>query len=450
MKRTTGFLAMMMVSCMVQAQDMTKKLNDAFARFEADSQLRHAISSLYVVEAASGKTVFARNEEVGLAPASTQKIITSVTAMELLGPDYRFVTSAGISGNMTGKERSGELVITGSGDPSLGSWRWQSAKPEEFINGIAAALKNNKIAKVNGIRIEAPGFTRASIPGGWIWQDIGNYYGAGAYGLNWKENQFDLLLKAGDKPGDKVDILDEGYAAVYTNELKTAARGTGDNAYIYLDNLVDGTIPAGEKSFRISGAEKDPGGQLIADLRASLRKAGIAVENEAVAAGASYYKIFSQQSPAMDSLIYWFNKKSINLYGEALLKAIAKESGKPAATENGVDVLRTFWKEKGMDVTALAMTDGSGLSPQNRVTTHAQVEILRYARQRPWFEKFYDALPDYNNMRMKSGTINRVKGFCGYHTSGGKTYVFSFLVNNYNGPASALVQKMYKVLDVLK
>ncbi|MDF2383908.1 hypothetical protein JMG10_20685 [Nostoc ellipsosporum NOK] len=51
---------------------------------------------------------------------------------------------------------------------------------------------------------------------------------------------------------------------------------------------------------------------------------------------------------------------------------------------------------------------------------------------------------------MKSGTINRVKGFCGYHTSGGKTYVFSFLVNNYNGSASSLVQKMYKVLDVLK
>ena len=52
---------------------------------------------------------------------------------------------------------------------------------------------------------------------------------------------------------------------------------------------------------------------------------------------------------------------------------------------------------------------------------------------------------------MKSGTINDVKGFCGYHRSkDGNEYVFSFLVNNYSGRASQLVNKMYKVLDILK
>jgi D-alanyl-D-alanine carboxypeptidase/D-alanyl-D-alanine-endopeptidase (penicillin-binding protein 4) len=87
----------------------------------------------------------------------------------------------------------------------------------------------------------------------------------------------------------------------------------------------------------------------------------------------------------------------------------------------------------------------------NRVTTHAQVEILMYAKRRDWFQRFYNSLPDYNNMRMKSGTINNVKGFCGYHTTkNGEEYIFSFLVNNYNGKASQLVNKMYKVLDMLK
>ena len=52
---------------------------------------------------------------------------------------------------------------------------------------------------------------------------------------------------------------------------------------------------------------------------------------------------------------------------------------------------------------------------------------------------------------MKSGTISDVKAFCGYHKAkNGSEYIFSFLVNNYNGKASALVDKMYKVLDVLK
>lgn len=440
MKRITGFMALLLVAGIVQAQDISQKLSEAFAVFEADSQLKHAISSLYVTDAASGKVVFAKNEETGLAPASTQKIITSVTAFELLGAGYRFTTTARIDDN--------ELIITASGDPALGSWRWTSTKPDEFINSILTALKANKITAVKNIRLETPGFTRAAIPGGWIWQDIGNYYGAGAHGLNWKENQFDLLLKSGDKAGDKVEILDEGYAVLYNNELRTAARGTGDNAYIYFDNLVDGTIPAGEKSFRISGAEKDPGGQFISELTSALRKAGISITNKA--GNAAAIPLVTYTSPSLDSLIYWFNKKSINLYGEALIKAMGKEKGKEASTEAGIDVLKDFWKERGLDATALNMSDGSGLSPQNRVTTHSQVDILRYARQRPWFAKFYDALPEYNNMRMKSGTINRVKGFCGYHTSGGKTYVFSFLVNNYSGGASSLVQKMYKVLDVLK
>jgi D-alanyl-D-alanine carboxypeptidase/D-alanyl-D-alanine-endopeptidase (penicillin-binding protein 4) len=97
------------------------------------------------------------------------------------------------------------------------------------------------------------------------------------------------------------------------------------------------------------------------------------------------------------------------------------------------------------------MADGSGLSPLNRITAHAQVTILAYAKRQPWFSGYYNAFPEYNGMKMKSGTISDVKSFCGYQQSkDGNEYIFSFLVNNYNGSASSLVQKMYKVLNELK
>ena len=151
------------------------------------------------------------------------------------------------------------------------------------------------------------------------------------------------------------------------------------------------------------------------------------------------------------AIIYWFNKKSINLYGEALVKTFAYEKQGFASTDSGVAIVKKFWKEKGLDEDELNISDGSGLSPLNRVTTHAQVEILKYAKSKDWFPYFYDALPEYNNMKMKSGTIRDVKGFCGYQKAkDGKEYIFSFLVNNYNGSASELVKKMYKVLDNLK
>jgi D-alanyl-D-alanine carboxypeptidase/D-alanyl-D-alanine-endopeptidase (penicillin-binding protein 4) len=70
-------------------QTTAQQLQKAYSLFEKDEQLKHAISSLYVIDAKTGEVVFDKNAQLGLAPASTQKIITSVTAFELLGKDFR-------------------------------------------------------------------------------------------------------------------------------------------------------------------------------------------------------------------------------------------------------------------------------------------------------------------------------------------------------------------------
>ena len=153
----------------------------------------------------------------------------------------------------------------------------------------------------------------------------------------------------------------------------------------------------------------------------------------------------------MENNNYWFFKKSINLYGESILKTLSLEKIKTGLTDSGIVIVKDFWKQKGLDAGELNIYDGSGLSPLNRLTTHAQVEVLKYAKTKDWFPYFYDALPEYNGMKMKSGTISDVKGFCGYQKAkDGKEYIFSFLVNNYNGRTSGVVNKMYKVLDELK
>src|SRR5205814_7515267 len=117
----------------------------------------------------------------------------------------------------------------------------------------------------------------------------------------------------------------------------------------------------------------------------------------------------------------------------------------------GVEAVKAFWSGRGIDPTEINIVDGSGLSPQDRVTTKAQVTVLRHARRQPWFAAYYAAFPEYNGMKMKSGTIGGEKGYCGYQQSpDGHTYIFSFLVNNYNGSAARLIAKMYAVLDELK
>src|SRR5687768_18404283 len=108
------------------AQSLTQKLQKAFQQFESDAQLKHAISSLYVIDANTGEVVFDKNSQIGLAPASTQKIITSVTAFELLGKDFRYKTNLGYFEDAY-QDKYSELhfFVFGSGDPTLGSWRYK-------------------------------------------------------------------------------------------------------------------------------------------------------------------------------------------------------------------------------------------------------------------------------------------------------------------------------------
>ncbi len=460
MKKVFLLSSFLLFVLIVSAQTIEQRLQKAFQKFENDSQLKHALNSLYVIDAATGKVVFDKNSQTGLAGASTQKIITAATAFELLGKEYRYETSIGYEGDIENGVLNGNVVIIGSGDPAFGSWRWQNTGEEKIVDSFVRAITDRGIKKIDGtLKVFDENWSSQQTPDGWIIQDVGNYYGAGASVLNWRENQFDVFLKSGNKIGDPVEIAGYKprlYLSSYSSELTSAAKGSGDNAYIYQNpGVIRGTIPVDESKFRISGSMEKPADEFLLTLRDALIAKSISlgtinsIKTKILLEHVSFE--YTHYSPSLDSIIYWFLKKSINLYGEALIKTFGYEKKSFGSTDSGINIVKKFWKEKGIDEDELNIYDGSGLSPMNRITTHAQVEILKYAKGKDWFSYFYDALPEYNGMKMKSGTIGDVKGFCGYQKSkDGKEYIFSFLVNNYSGRTSSLVAKMYKVLDELK
>jgi serine-type D-Ala-D-Ala carboxypeptidase/endopeptidase (penicillin-binding protein 4) len=456
MKRFLSFV-FFLLPFIVAAQTVSQKLQKAFQQFENDDQLKHAISSLYVIDAKTGQVVFDKNAQIGLAPASTQKIITSVTAFELLGRDYRYKTHF-----LIGSQN--DLYVVGNGDPTFGSWRYQNTIDSSIFKSLVTKIRSkgkNKIDKFTLLDNE----TLKNIPSGWIYEDIGNYYGAASKSLNWHENQFDIIFIPGEKEGDNTQIdttVTFGWSYLINN-CKTGKNGSGDNAYVYFlpgqyKSVIEGTVPAGVKRFRISATDNTPNLTFASSFLqfASAKQFFNGDDVNIIPPLNPYYKmikdtVYTHYSPSLDSIIYWFNKKSINLYGEALIKTFAYEKQGFGSTDSGVAIVKKFWKQKGLNEDELNIYDGSGLSPLNRVTTHAQVEILKYAKTKDWFPYFLKSLPDYNGMTMKSGTISDVKGFCGYHKAkDGKEYIFSFLVNNYSGKTSGLVGKMYKVLDELK
>lgn len=431
----------------------------AFQKFERDPQLQAAISSLYVVDAKTGAIVFDKNSNIGLAPGSTQKLVTAASAYELLGKTFRFKTEFGLV------NEGGEtiLYVKPSGDPTLGSERWENTNHKNFLQRLVKAYKPNA-TEISKIYIDNAGWNYEVIPDGWVWQDIGNYFGAGAGVLNWRENQFDLFLKSSANIGGKVDVVGmepKLYSYQITSLVRSAAKGTGDNSYIYIPSngntaVIRGTIPINENRFKVAGSMPDVNsqfGQTVLEALNPSKKENVFSNNVIINAGpAKNVKIVhTETSPILDSIIYWLNKKSINLYAEALVKTIAYQKAKAGSTEKGTELIKQFWKTKGIDEKELNILDGSGLSPSNRMTTHALVAILQFAKKQPWFNGFNNSLPEFNGIKMKSGTIKDVKAFAGYHTSRkGIEYTFAFVVNNYNGSSGSLVQKMYQVLNELK
>jgi D-alanyl-D-alanine carboxypeptidase/D-alanyl-D-alanine-endopeptidase (penicillin-binding protein 4) len=450
------------------------RLTNAFKTFENDNQFKHAIISLYVVDSKTGRVVFDKNAQVGLAPASCLKVLTSASAFELLGKDYRYKTYLGTDAQGDHTVDAGSLFIIGRGDPTLGSWRWKSTTDTNVFSRIAALLQKNKLRRFSGnLYVDDLYYGLLPMPEGWIWQDIGNYFGAPCFGFNWHENQYDLLLQPGEQEGASTAVLSinpkPGNINLY-NGITTGAKGSGDNAIIYSSPysqlvLTKGTIPLQKGGFKISGSMGNPTTIFKNELAAYLKKTGIALQPESYAyseqklANKPVYKatsiVDSILSPSLDSINYWFMQKSINLYGEAFLKAIGKKYHPDVNTDNlydsSISIIKEFWSKNGIDKPALNIIDGSGLSPANRVTTNALVAIMQYAKKQSWFPSFYEALPEQNGIKMKSGYIGGVRSYTGYINSrSGNAYTFSFIINNYDGSPAAVREKMWKLLDILK
>ena len=186
-------------------------------------------------------------------------------------------------------------------------------------------------------------------------------------------------------------------------------------------------------------------------MKGKIKISGSKIENTPENRDTNFHKLYQYFSPTLDSLTYFFLQKSINLYGEAFLQKIAEQKNNTFSNEAGIAALKKFWEEKGIEKSALHIFDGSGLSPQNRVTPVSMVKAMQYATSQKWFPSFYKALPEYNQIKMKSGTIDGVKAFTGYIKSkSGNNYTFAFIVNNYDEREGSISGKIYEVLNTLK
>ena len=247
---------------------------------------------MYVVDGKTGKVIYDKNSQTGLAPASCQKVVTSASAFELLGKDFRYKTYIGKDYSMASGNKfdAGCLFVIAGGDPTLGSWRWESTTDTAVFSKIAESLKKQKFTSFSeDLIVQDYLYGTTPLPEGWIWQDIGNYYGAACFGFNWHENQYDLALQPGEKPGYPTTISSIKpflYGIDIYNNIFTGKAGSGDNGYIYSSPFTNtiitkGTIPFQKEPFTISGSMPNPSNEFKNELMQFLAKANITFKGQA-------------------------------------------------------------------------------------------------------------------------------------------------------------------------
>lgn len=462
-----AFLAFFWMNSSV-GQNLASQIKNKYSEFVNDPSLKNGYASFTVLDNKNGKVLFESQPHKGMPTASTLKVITAITALDVLGSDFQFLTSLYYTGDIDPEGTlHGNIIIEGGGDPTLASDRYdidENALLKLWGESIRAAGIKNIVGTIIGDDRLYKGY---QAPGGYSWSDLGNYYGAGVSSLNWRENKIGVNFTAGKikeeaklvPPGRQFDYL------TFVNEVTTGGRGSGDNVYGFTGPyssviFLRGTYGQDLKK-TIELSSPNPAQDAAYALMGGLEKSGIKVSqkptvlnplNENPGLGDKKELLHTYLSPRLSDIVYWFNKKSINLYGEALLIAIGKEIGKGASTHEGAEALKEYWTRKlSIPKEELKLVDGSGLSQQNRITTDAMAKIMYYAKSRPWFSVFEKSLPNINNMTMKSGTIGGTLGYTGYQASGqNENVTFSLLVNNYHGGAQAMRQRMFELLNSLK
>ena len=468
-------LLLLLAALPLGAQSNYQRAVDALAK---DPVFRHGTLSVCIIDVKSGKVLASHEALRSVAPASNLKVLSTGSALALLGAGYRFRTELQHDGQLEpGGVLAGNLYLKGFGDPALGSpfMEDEALALGPLMERLRLAVQQEGIRRVEGeVIADASLFgSQACIPT-WQWEDLGNYYAAGAWSLNLHENlhflHFQQRIQLGATPPVAV-IEPEVPSLSFTNELRSAAKGTGDNAYIFggpyqFNRYIRGTIPVGEGRFTIKGSIPDPPLLAAQYLQHSLASIGITARGISTLLNPapnppSRKTIYTHFSPPLSSIVKRANMESVNLYCEVLVKAIGLEQKGEGSTEAGLEVIRQHWEKRGLDWAGCQLADGSGLSDGNVVTSSFLAQFLRLMAQEgaAVFQPFYDSLPEAGRsgslknrlkgtaaegqLRAKSGTLERARAYSGYATTrNGQLLAFSIIANNYEGSGGDIRQKL--------
>ncbi len=408
--------------------------------FQSDSKGVHWSVS---VRNSEGNVLEEWNADKWMVPASNMKLITSSAALHELGANFTYKTSIYGDGYLEDSVWVGDLMVVGSGDPTISGFLYGENRYHVFEN-LRSVLLEAGISSWTGQWVGLLGYFDAeTYPKGWDWDDLNFYYGVEISELSFNNNAVDLVVQADGQTGDRPEItwfpdntdyvtmvneqiigeeaskydefyrrswesnilylassLPPGYEETESLAIHDAPRFFMDSFVKYLASNRMMSEQFSEKPFRV---ERRWPNTFKAPINASREKVGTSLwtgyeaiwtNEEVLDAQHNWTLLGTHESKPFSDIISWLNKESDNFFAEMVLKTLAAERlGQPGSTSGGIEVVRNTLGSLGLDTTYVVMRDGSGLAGGNFLTTSTISELLFIMSEHTESEAFISSLP---------------------------------------------------------
>jgi D-alanyl-D-alanine carboxypeptidase/D-alanyl-D-alanine-endopeptidase (penicillin-binding protein 4) len=440
--------------------ELTRRIDELLGK----PWLKNVEFSVCITKAVTGEIVYEKNPGLPLLPASNMKVVTSAAALEYLGPEFAFVTRVGLSGDA--------VVVLGGGDPLFGDRdtdRRNGRRGRPVIPEIASRIKDMGLTTVSDIILDATVFDEERVHPAWPSNQLHQKYACEVSGLNFNGNCVAItavnrdgrVTVSQDPPNDYVKLIN-----AMTPGPRRISRFMVDRTGVPCQLLVQGVC--GAQAGPYSVAVENPALLFGHLLRDGLNKAGVRVTGQvqevSLAPGAEFRPAAEYRTPLGDCL-QRMNKDSLGLAAEALFKMLGARShpdGKRGGWEDGRKVIASYLKGLGLDDGDFAVSDGSGLSRDNRLSARALTRVLSHLASGPTWEYFKSTLAvggldgtmkrhfwekKYRGRVLaKSGYIMAVRALSGVIRTDSGDYLFSFLANKGGNGARLTIDAAVKAV----
>lgn len=461
------------------ASPQSVSLKQAIADLLGDSALGGGDGrlALSVVSLEDDTALYTRNAHTPLIPASNMKLFTTAAALEFLSPSFVYETTVEALGMVTPMGVLGDVVIRGSGDPTI-SARMHGWDPLAVFRDWARQLKAMGVTSIQGDLVgDASLFERFVYCPGWDPEDEPIWYAAQTDALSFNENVIKVFVRPGRSTGSpvRVELEPETSRVQVENTARTGSRRSANTLKVTRrcgTNVIEisGRLPSRFKERVRTLTIDDPASYFMDVLAQVFAAEGIAVtgrtrvirEPGSVPRGSL---LLRRRSPPLAELIEETNTESNNFFAEQLLRTIGAHMTGHGTREGGARVIMSWMQDMGVSGEEFIMVDGSGLSRLNYASPEAVVTLLRHMHQSPNWAVYKNSLPvagldgtlrrrmrgtpAHAHVMAKTGYMKGVTSLGGYTESlDGKPLAFSVI---YNGrrPSTSYVKSLEDKLCIL-